>query len=217
MDYAALHKCLILQLCDTRSRDGAGKFQSRGCTGTTGRLLVLLCTALPTSKNRSAEELRSREGGWVINTLILVQLPVAMGRQARRHCHTKGHDATTATGPGPAGLTVIGTESLLDSHSTAVFPLLRPTSGSRALATTCRQLPSPLPKSGRTLESYINPGGRQHALEPLVPPVASGEEGADVLPEQGPLQHRYVRQSGHAAPDTPTKPHRRQRSSTALC
>lgn len=103
MDYTALHKRLILQLRDTRSRDGAVKFQSRGCTGTTGRLLVLLCTALPTSKNRSAEELRSREGGWVINTLILVQLPVAMGRQARRHCHTKGHGATTATGPGPAG------------------------------------------------------------------------------------------------------------------
>lgn len=96
------NKHLILQLSNTHSREGAAKFQSHGCTGTTGCLLVLLCMALPTSKNHSAKELRSHEGGWVINTLILVQLPVAMGRQARRHYDTKGHDASTAAGSVPA-------------------------------------------------------------------------------------------------------------------
>lgn len=103
MDYADCNKPLILQLPNTQLwKEGASKVSVHGCNGTTDCLLALLHTELPTSKNHSAKELRSHEGGWVINTLILVQLPVAMGRQARRHCHTKGHDASTAAGSVPA-------------------------------------------------------------------------------------------------------------------
>lgn len=52
--------------------------------------------AFPLPKATQAKELRSHEGGWVRNTLILVQLPVAMGREARQLCRTKGHDASLA-------------------------------------------------------------------------------------------------------------------------
>lgn len=115
-------------------------------------MLALLCTELPTSKNHSAKELRSREGGWVINTLILVQLPVAMGRQARRHCHTKGHDASTAAGSVPAGPDCNRKGRLSAPPQYGQYP--RPCS-----ATACKQLQRlicrQLPRSLCSRETYV--------------------------------------------------------------